>query len=252
MPRFETPGPITLELELSVADVRIEAGDRADTVVEVRPANEAARDDVNAAERTRVENVPGRVLVRTPRNWRMYTPRGHGGAVEVHIELPAGSRVIAKSAMGSVRATGALGETQIKTGLGDIDVERTATARLTTGAGDVEVGHVAGAAELTTGTGEIRAGELHGPTVIKNATGDVRVGAAAARLRRGANRLWRRSRSASPTGRRPGSISGPATARCATTSIAAGPPGPGETTVEVRANSGYGDITINRAYPGAD
>jgi hypothetical protein len=26
-----------------------------------------------------------------------------------------------------------------------------------------------------------------------------------------------------------------------------GPPGPGETTVEVRAKSGYGDITINRA-----
>ena len=30
-----------------------------------------------------------------------------------------------------------------------------------------------------------------------------------------------------------------------------GPPEPGEESVEVRAHSGYGDITINRAYRGA-
>ena len=89
-----------------------------------------------------MENGPGRVRVRTPRNWRICHPRSDGGAIQVHIELPAGSRVIAKSAMGSVRATGALGETQIKVGAGDIDLERVATARLTTGAGDVAVGHV--------------------------------------------------------------------------------------------------------------
>ena len=251
MPRFETPGPITLELELSVADVRIEACDRADTVVEVRPGNEAARDDVSAAERTLVESVPGRVLVRTPRNWRTYTPRGHGGAVDVRVELPAGSRVIAKSAMGSVRATGALGETQIKVGFGDIDVERTATARLTSGAGDVAVGHVAGAAELSTGTGEIRAGELHGPTVIKNGTGDVHVGAAAAgsvQARTGFGAI----EVGVPDGTAAWLDLGTGYGEVRNDLDRSGPPGPGETTVEVRAKSGYGDITINRAYPGVD
>ncbi len=251
MPRFVTPGPITLELELYVADVRIEAGDRADTVVEVRPANEAARDDVNAVERTRVENAPGRVQVRTPRNWRMYTPRSDGGAVQVHIELPAGSRVLAKSAMGSLRSTGALGETQIKTGLGDIDVERAAAVRLQTGAGDVEVGYAEGAAELTTGTGNIRAGELHGPTVIKNATGDVRVGAAAggsldARIGFGQIEIG------IPDGTAAFLDLGTGYGQVRNDLDRSGPPGPGETTVEVRAKSGYGDITINRAYPGVD
>ena len=251
MPRFETPGPITLELELYVADVRIEAGDRADTVVEVRPANETARDDVNAAERTRVENVPGRVHVRTQRHWRMYTPRSDGGAVQVHIELPAGSRVLAKSAMGSFRSTGPLGETQIKTGLGDIDVERAVTVRLKTGAGDVEVGHVKGAAELTTGTGDIRAGELHGPTVIKNATGDVRVGAAAGGsldARTGFGQI----EIGVPDGTAAWLELGTGYGQVRSDLDRSGPPATGETTVEVRANSGYGDITINRAYPGAD
>jgi hypothetical protein len=251
MPRFETPGPITLELELYVADVRIEAGDRADTVVEVRPANEASRDDVNAVERTRVVNSPGRVQVRTARNWRMYTPRSDGGAVQVHIELPAGSRVLAKCGMGSLHSTGALGETQIKTGLGDIDVERAAAVRLQTGAGDLAVGHVDGAAELTTGTGDIRAGELHGHTVIKNATGDVRVGAAAEGsldARTGFGQI--------EIGIRDGTAAfldlGTGYGQVRNDLDRSGPPGPGETTVEVRANSGYGDITINRAYPDAD
>jgi DUF4097 and DUF4098 domain-containing protein YvlB len=250
MPRFEATGPITLELDLYVADVRIEAGERAHTVVEVRPANEASRDDVNAVERTRVENGPGRVQVRTPRNWRMYTPRSDGGAVHVHIELPAGSRVIAKSAMGSVRATGALGETQIKVGSGDIDVERAAAVRLTAGAGDVAVGHVAGAAELSTGTGEIRAGELHGPTVIKNGTGDVHVGAAAAgsvEARTGFGEI----EVGVPDGTAAWLDLGTGYGQVRNDLDRSGPPGPGEATVEVRAKSGYGDITINRAYPGA-
>jgi DUF4097 and DUF4098 domain-containing protein YvlB len=250
MPRFETPGPITLELDLAVADLRIEAGDRTDTVVEVTPSNATSHDDVTAAERTRVESAPGRVVVRTPRNWRSYSPFSHGGAVDVRVELPAGSHVTAKSAMGSARASGALGDMQIKVGYGDIDVERAGTVRLTSGAGDVAVGHVTGAAELSTGTGEIRAGELHGPTVIKNGTGDVRVGAAASgsiEARTGFGRID----VGVPDGTAAWLDLGTGYGQVRNDLDRAGPPGPGEATVEVRAKSGYGDITINRAYPGA-
>ena len=70
MTRYDTPEPIHLELERSVADVRIDATDRADTGIEVLPSDASKRDDVGAAERTRVEHSPGRVLVRTPKNWR--------------------------------------------------------------------------------------------------------------------------------------------------------------------------------------
>ena len=250
MPRFETPDLITLELDLGVADVRIEAGDRADTVVEVRPRNDATPDDLSAAERTRVESVPGRVLVKTARSWRAYGPFSHGGAVDVRVELPAGSHVTAKSAMGAVRVTGTLGETQIKVGSGDIDVEQAATARLVAGAGDVAIRHVAGAADLTTGTGEIRAGELHGPSVLKNGTGDIHVGAAAAgsvEARTGFGRI--------EVGVLDGTAAwldlGTGYGQVRSDLDRGGPPEAGETAVEVRAKSGYGDITINRAYPGA-
>jgi hypothetical protein len=248
--RFDTPQPVVVELELSVAEVRIDAGERTETVVEVRPSDASKRDDVSAAERTQVEGGPGRVLVKTPRSWRAYNPFGNGGSVDVRVELPAGSRVTVKSSMGAVRCSGPLAESQIKTGLGDIDVERAESVRLTTGMGDVDVGSVTGSAELSTGSGDIRAGEVSGTAKIKNANGDVRVGQA---------------------------VSGSVTARTGFGQIEvgipegtaawldlstgygevrngldrSGPPKPGEESVEVRAHSGYGDITITRAYPDA-
>jgi DUF4097 and DUF4098 domain-containing protein YvlB len=249
MPRFDTPQPILVELELSVAEVRIDAGERAETVVEVRASDASKRDDVTAAERTHVEGSPGRILIKTPR-WRAYNPFGNGGSVDVRVEIPSGSRVTVKSAMGAVRCIGPLAETQIKTGLGDIDVERAQSVRLTTGMGDIDVGQVTGAAELSTGTGEIRAGEVSGAMKIKNANGDVRVAEAvrgSVQARTGYGQI------------EVGISHGTAAWLELSTGWGevrnnldrSGPPEPGEESVEVRAHSGYGDITINRAYRGA-
>ena len=43
MPTFDTPNPISVEVELGVGDIRIEASDRTETVVEVRPATRPRR-----------------------------------------------------------------------------------------------------------------------------------------------------------------------------------------------------------------
>jgi len=249
MPRFETPDPILLELDLVAADLRIEAGDRADTVIEVRPSDKSKRDDVNAAGRTRVEHSPGRVLVKTPRTWRVYSPRGYGGSVDVFVEVPAGSRVSAKSALGSIRCIGPLGESQLKTGMGDVEVERAASVRLTTGAGDIEVDRVDGEAELSSGSGDIRAGELHGPTLIKSGTGDVRVGEAA-RGRVDARTGYGLIAIGIPDGTAAWLDLQTGYGQVRNDLERGGPPAPGEDSVEVRAHSGYGDITISRVNRG--
>jgi hypothetical protein len=71
MSHFETPHPISVELELRLANVRVTAGERADTIVRVRPSNTAKRDDETAAEQTRVEYADGRLLVKgRPRRLR--------------------------------------------------------------------------------------------------------------------------------------------------------------------------------------
>ena len=83
MPTFDTPDPILVTLEIGVGDVRITASDRTNTTVAVRPTDPAKKGDVAAAEQTRVEFSEGSLLIRAPKGWRRYTPRGGGESYRV-------------------------------------------------------------------------------------------------------------------------------------------------------------------------
>ena len=57
MRTFDTPRPITITVELNVGDVRVVAADRADTVVNVRPTDEAKKAEEMAALLKKPETV---------------------------------------------------------------------------------------------------------------------------------------------------------------------------------------------------
>ncbi len=88
MPTFATPEPITVTLDLVIADVRLRAGDRADTVVTIGPRDPSNSEDVQLAERTRTEFADGRLEIRAHRSWRDISPFRTGGALDIEIELP--------------------------------------------------------------------------------------------------------------------------------------------------------------------
>lgn len=183
MSTFDSPEPITVTVDIGVGDTRIIATDRADTVVDVRPSNGSKKADVEAADQTRVEFADGRLLVKTPKSWKQYTPFGGHGSIDVTIKLPNGSRLQGDSAMGKFDGEGRLGECRIKTAMGDIRLDQTGTLQANTGYGDVTVERAAGDAELSTGSGEIRIREISGAALIKNSNGDTRVGEVTGDLR---------------------------------------------------------------------
>ena len=182
MSHFETPQPISVVLELRVADVRVAAGERADTIVQVRPSDSSRRDDVTAAEQTRVEYAEGRLLVKAPRRLREWSPRSDGGSIDVEIELPAGSDLIGHTVAGGFRCTGSLGRCELKSSAGEISVDQAARVKLAT-AGDIRLERATGDAELTTAAGDVRAGEIEGSAVIKNSNGDTLIGEVGGDLR---------------------------------------------------------------------
>jgi hypothetical protein len=190
MPEFDTPEPITVEIDLVVGDVRLTASERGNTVIEVRPSDPAESNDVRAAERTQVERTPAGLLVRTPRPRALglIGPTSRTGSVDVTIELPAGSVVRGDASMAAFRATGPLGECRLKTGLGSIRLDQVGPADLRTGAGGIEVDKMSGPAEVSTGTGRVRLGGVNGPAVVKNSNGETWIGEVTADLRvHGAN-----------------------------------------------------------------
>jgi hypothetical protein len=183
MPTFDTPEPISVTVELGVGDIRIVAGDRSDTIVEVRPRDSSKKSDVAAAQQTLVEYAAGRLLIKAPKSWRQYTFRGGGESIAVQIDLPAGSHVLGEAGVAALQATGRLGECRFKTGAGDIRVAQTGPVQLKTGIGDITVERAAGDAEITTGSGAVRVDRVDGSAVVKNANGDTWIGEVTGDLR---------------------------------------------------------------------
>jgi DUF4097 and DUF4098 domain-containing protein YvlB len=176
VPIFETPQRITATIDIVVvSEVRVVASDRKDTAVDVRPTDPSKKSDVTAAEQVQVEYANGQLLVRSQRDWRLYTPFGGHGSVEVLVELPTGSDVRADSAAGSVYCVGRLGDCRLKSAAGSLSLEDCDKLYANTAAGEISVNHVAGDAEVKAGGG-LRIGSIDGTAVLKNSNGDSWVG----------------------------------------------------------------------------
>ena len=174
MPTFDTPEPIAVTLDVGVGDIRVVAGDRTDTIVDVRPSDPAKRSDVTAAEQTRVEYSSGRLLVQAQKGWR-WSFRSGRESIDVQIELPAGSPVNGEAGVAALHCTGHIGACRFKTGVGDIQLDQAGPLELKAGAGDITVGHVLGDADVST-AGAVGIASVDGAAVIKNSNGDTWIG----------------------------------------------------------------------------
>lgn len=182
MPTFDTPEPISATIDLVMGEVRIRAGDRDATVVDVQPSDASNPEDLKASELTRVECMDQQLLVKAPK-LRSWSIRSAGGSIDVTIELPAGSSVHGAAQLAAFECDGRLGDCRLKTGLGHIRIDQVDTPSLHSGAGDISVERATGHAEITTGSGDVRVRELDDGAVIKNSNGDTWVGVAGGDLR---------------------------------------------------------------------
>ncbi|MFD5243976.1 DUF4097 domain-containing protein [Amycolatopsis sp. NPDC058340] len=182
MPSFATPEPILADLDPVVGNVRIVAGDRTDTVVEVAPLDENNESDVDAAKRTVVEFSGGTLTVRAPK-MRLLDFSRRTRSIDVTIELPAGSRVQGSTGLGDLTVTGRIGGCRYKSGTGHIRLDHTGELKLHTASGNIVVEHADGNADISTSSGRVHVGAIEGTAVVKNSNGPTNVGTAADSIR---------------------------------------------------------------------
>jgi hypothetical protein len=287
MPTYDTPQPISVDLEVGVGDIRIDASDRPDTTVEVRPTDPSKPADVEAAEQTLVELAGGRLLVKGPKAWRQWRPHRGGGSIDVEIALPAGSGLDAEVGAAGLHAMGRQGEVRAKVGVGNVQLDETGGLNLKAGAGDVDVDRVAGKAEVVTGSGAVRIGTVEGTAWVKNSNGDTWIGEAVRDARaHAANGTISIDRAGDNVVAKTANgrvhlgevVRGAVVAESAFGEIEIGVrdgvpvwldlhtkfgrvrndldasdrPAAGEDSVEVHAQTSMGDITIHRSIPGGD
>ncbi|MFQ3560493.1 DUF4097 family beta strand repeat-containing protein [Streptomyces gramineus] len=178
MQKFDTTAPISAVLEIPAGRVQLIAADRADTTVEVRPADPARSRDVKAAEQARVSYADGVLRIEAAASGGRLL--GPSGSVEVTVQLPAGSRVEARTSGAELRGVGRLGDLDFEGAYRRIKIDGAAGVRLTALDGDVEIGRLGGPAEISTTRGAIRITEaVRGTIVLRTEDGDISVGAAA-------------------------------------------------------------------------
>ena len=278
MPTFDSPAPISITIDV-VGNTHITASDRIDTVVTVRPRDPSKSSEVKAAEQTTVEHSDGRLFVKSPRNWG---PFGGRQMVDVTLEVPTGSALDATSPMGDLSVEGRLGATTVKTSMGNVRLDLTGALRARTAFGNVTVDHVAGDADVTTASGDIRLGNVEGAALVKNSNGSTELGRVTGEVRAksaNGNVLIGRAGAGVTARTANGDVRVAEVQRGVVVvetavgelevGIAAGVaawfdvstrfgsvrnsleradgPDPSEGTVEVRARSSFGDITIHRA-----
>ncbi|MEU7013252.1 DUF4097 family beta strand repeat-containing protein [Streptomyces sp. NPDC046385] len=177
MQSFATTAPITAVLDIPAGRVQLIAADRKDATVDIRPANAGKGRDVKAAERVQVAFTDGVLQIKAaaPEN-RLF---GNSGAVEVTVQLPAGSRVEAKVAAADLRGVGRLGDVALEAAQGQVKLDEATHARITVQDGDILVGRLNGPAELRTMRGDIKVtGAVRGAVDLRTEKGDIEVSAA--------------------------------------------------------------------------
>ncbi|HLK75113.1 MAG TPA: DUF4097 family beta strand repeat-containing protein [Streptosporangiaceae bacterium] len=177
MQTFATPAPITAILDIPAGRIRFTAADRADSTVEIRPADPSKGRDVKLAEQTTAGYRDGVLRITAPAGHRIL---GSSGAVEVTVRLPARSRVEAKAASAQFTTEGQLGDVTFDSSQATVKVDGAATARLSTVDGDITVGRLGGDTEIRTVNGAIQVTEAtRGTVVLRTESGAITVGAAA-------------------------------------------------------------------------
>ncbi|WP_405692388.1 DUF4097 family beta strand repeat-containing protein [Streptomyces sp. NBC_00057] len=177
MQKFDTPAAVQAVLDIPAGRIQFIAADRADTTVEVLPANAAKSRDVKAAEQTEVTYADGVLRIQAPQAKNRIL--GNSGSVEVTVQLPAGSRVEAKAAAAEFRGVGRFGDVAFDGGYGSVKLDEATSARLTGLDAHITVGRLNGPGEISTQRGNVNITEaVRGQLTLNTQQGDITVGAA--------------------------------------------------------------------------
>lgn len=175
MPTFATPHPIDLAINLQVGRIDVTASDRADAVVTVTPSS-SRPNDRRGVDETKITFENDRLAVVGPKPKLSWIGPSSGDAVDILVELPAGSRLTVEISVGNVRTVGRLGATRIKSATGTVNLDATADLWLRASHGTATVGTADGGVDITTSYGQITIGTVTGDALLQSSYGGIQIG----------------------------------------------------------------------------
>jgi DUF4097 and DUF4098 domain-containing protein YvlB len=173
---FDTPGEVRLDVRLGAGEVRLETSDTQQTTVELEPLrdNDASREAVENARVEVRERAGGHEVVVDVRGRGRSILRNT--EVLVAVTCPDGTSVESKTGSADVEGHGRFGSVEVETGSGDVQFGEVAEdAKIDAASGDVQLASVGGHARLNTASGDIQIRSVGRDAKINTASGDVMV-----------------------------------------------------------------------------
>ena len=170
---FDTPGEVRLDIRLGAGEVRLETSNVRETTVVLEPLRD--NDASNAAvEKARVElrerGGGHQVLVDVRDRGGLF----RSAEVLIAVTSPEGTSVESKTGSAEVVGRGPFGSIEVETGSGDVEFgEIGGDTRVSSGSGDVAIGDVGGNARINSASGDVQMRSITGDAKINSASGDV-------------------------------------------------------------------------------
>jgi DUF4097 and DUF4098 domain-containing protein YvlB len=178
MTTHHTPGTARLRISVPAGTVEITATETTDTVVNVEPLNQAARDLTGSVtERARsLSETEHEVIVETPDRAKRSRWFGGSPAFRVEVTAPTRSSVEVNTASADITCTGTCGDVEIRSASADVsfpDVEGDVTVK--TVSGDLSFGRIAGRARLQSVSGDVAIRRPIGSATATTVSSNIRV-----------------------------------------------------------------------------
>ena len=179
---FQTPGPLTLELRMPAGEIRVQASERGDTVVELDASS--SREEVSQAlEEARIEIRPrgdGHVVIADVRPRRRFGMLFDRGGITMRVSCPSDADVEISTMSADVELRGRLGALSAELASADLRAdELNGRVDVKSASGDVALDVVGDDASVASASGDVYVREVHGEAIVRTASGDVRVEEAA-------------------------------------------------------------------------
>ena len=180
---FHTPNRVQLYVEAGSGTLSLTAHETDTTDIEILG---------EGADEVEVRQDGDQVTVVAPQRRSGFFARDQ--KLDITISLPTRSSVVTRTGSMDLTASGAFGDTRLKSGSGDLEVDGSVESaavetgsgdlslrecegplKVKSGSGDILLGTVGGESSISTGSGDVRIETSHGETTVKTGSGDLRV-----------------------------------------------------------------------------
>ena len=167
---YDTPGDVTVELQIASGDVSIHATDTEQTSIEISGYDKSMPPQITCEPQGDGYRVT--IEHRSKRGWGFSFGRGPSFEVTV----PSGTRLDGATGSAELEVRGALGSLAFRTGSGDVEFDEVAgDVQISCASGDVSGRTIGGHFSFKGASGDLDIGSIGGGALIRNASGDVSV-----------------------------------------------------------------------------